>query len=898
MKSSLRVNLVLAMIGYVGTLMAGTNLISNPDMSLDDGVNIPAGWSTRVFPAEFGGKISAEPLADGIFVLTVSGRNSTYWWEQSGLTLVPGARYRLSLEVRTAGLDGGNVSVYARNREWNWDSPALCAPSDTKGEWVARSCEFEAYATKAPDGYCVALSAKAGKSGVAKAEFRGLKLEAVDPAVAAASRPMPSERLKRLVARIVPVDPLLSRVDAATGKLRFYWSRASRTPGCTLSCRLDEANGRPVSATFDAKDYAAVALGKVKSGEHRIAVSVCAADGAVLASNAYRIVVGTWKDTAQIGKRLNNLVTELVNAPLKDGEVKFERAEDGWTWISFDGDIGEAKGYLDGCPDCVVFRREGEPTVESQRYLKAGEHTLRVKGAKGGRLRIHAVKVVMGGTLRGYDRAASSFEDLGSYVFGLPFLRKYGLFSCVNVLTDDYAWRMLPSPFSTAIGHCLSRGMQLGRSVLFAPQSNERLTEEGTYRHIARGIWPGFPGGLSIDENALRAPSLQSVNFSEAIWRLYDENPQNAFNVFYCDTSEGVVYNEPRQNVSEISCIVNSGDGRGLLCPECYMPVTPGRERFKEFVDANANFIASALEMVPASRGKTILYGSSYIMIGEWSNYYAPETDIKVQTADLMRAYAVDPRFSECGGIGFGGIGRGNDEYVRWSMKLVRYYALEGGTEDLAEKYGYAWNPDFVKDPDFAQGLTCWQAKPAEADSLTADKIHQYSIHYQHRVGAPGGFGDTMAKFVVSKAGPNVLSQKLTGLKPGAFYSLQFHLTDRMAPGERGDWWRLVTEMPLTLTARLEGGEEVKDLHYSHPLRQTRAVPEEDRKRSMMHFERYVFRATAPEATLVFSDWAGDALTTAPGRTYLLNYIIFAPFYCEGAEDVRDITATIKGESR
>ena len=50
-----------------------TNLITNPDMALDDGVGIPAGWGTRVFPAETGGKISAEPLSDGAFLLTVSG---------------------------------------------------------------------------------------------------------------------------------------------------------------------------------------------------------------------------------------------------------------------------------------------------------------------------------------------------------------------------------------------------------------------------------------------------------------------------------------------------------------------------------------------------------------------------------------------------------------------------------------------------------------------------------------------------------------------------------------------------------------------------------------------------------------------------------------------------------
>ena len=597
MNATKRMNVMLLMlVCVVGMSAAGANLVTNPDMATDDGVGIPAGWGTRVFPAETGGKISAEPLPDGAFRLTVRGRKSSYWWEQRGLTLVPGARYRLSCEVRTSGLDDGKIGVYARNREWNWNSTALNAPPDTKGEWVSRSCEFEAHATKFTNDYWIALNARAGKGGVSKAEFRALRLEAADPAAEAASRPMPAENLTKLVARIVPVDPLLSRVDAATGKLRFYWARASKSPACTLSCRLDGANA-PAPAAFDAKDYASVALGKMRPGEHRVSVVVNGSDGAVLASNAYRIVAGTWKEPAKVGRRLNNFVTELVNAPLADGEVTFERAEDGWTWISFDGDVGEARGYLDGSADCVVCRREGEPVVEAQRYLKAGPHTLRVRNARGGRLRIHAVKIVMGGSLKGYNRTDCAFENFGGFVFGLPFLRKYGLLSSVNVLSSDgkLVAKQLADPFGTAIWSCLARGMQISRSTLFSPMDGDRLSEEATYRHIDNALWDGFAASVSVDENALKAPSIHSVNFSEAVWRIHEENPQNALNLFYCDTSEGVVYDEPRQNVSEIASVVNTGDGRGLLCPEFYMPVTPDRAAFRDFVDANADFIAATI---------------------------------------------------------------------------------------------------------------------------------------------------------------------------------------------------------------------------------------------------------------------------------------------------------------
>lgn len=893
------VMVLFAVCASVNLTLAGEvqNLITNPDMTLEDGIGMPAGWGSRVFPVETKGRIGAEPKEDGEFDLTVEGRKSTYWWSQGGITLVPGARYRFSFEIKTSDFDGGCVSFYIRNSEWNWESQSLPSSSDTKGEWVRCEREFVAAETKRPNNYWVELSVRPGRSGKLKAEVRGLCLVAAEPEIAKASKPMPSWKVRKSVARIVPVDPLLSRVDAASGKMRFFWARASRVPGSTLLCGLDGAAEKSVKAPFDARCYAEISLGKLEPGEHSISVGVRGMDGTILATNTYRIVAGIWKSPASVGRRLNNFVTELVNKPLKDGEFEFERAEDGWTWISFDGDKGSARGYLDDCADCVVFRREGEDCIEAQRYLRAGVHKLRVKNAKGGRLRIHAVKIVMGGSLRGYEKTKCAFEELTGYIFGLPFMRKYGFLSSVNVLTHDGVGNGFSDPYSVALWNCLGRGMQAYRSVIFSPEDKDRLTEEATYNHIVKGMWNGYGGGISVDENALRSDSLSAINFSEAVWRIYEENPKNQINVFYADSSTGAVYDEPRQNVSEISSIVNSGDGRGLLCPEFYMPVTSDRASFSDFIDSNADFLSSALEMVPASRGRTILFTASFIMLGEWSNYYAPETDIKAHTAELLRAYATDPRFAECAGLGFGGIGCGNEEYVRWSMRLVRYYALEGGTEDLAAKYGYAWNPGFVKDPDFAKGFECWKVREAEKGSIQPMRIYQYGMRYQQRIGAPAGFGDTVAKFTVSKAGSSVLAQKLKGLKPGSFYSLQFNVMDKL-PENSKEVWSILLRKPITLRAHLKGGEEILPLRYSHPIYLNPAVPEEERAKAIMRNERYVFRATDSEAILYFDDGAKTASADDIGRTYLLNYIIFTPYFCEGEQDVREIAAAIRGEEK
>lgn len=887
---------VLSLLGVHGGTAA--NLITNPDMSADDGIGQPIGWIAHQYPFEPDGGIEAGPLGDGVFVLSAKGRTSKYFWEQGGLTLVPGARYRLSYEVRNAELGGGQVDVFVRDREWEWQSKGGAVPQVTRGEWAVRSCEFTASATKHPSGYCLEIGVFVGKTGKVRAEFRRLRLEALDPVVAQSSHPMPAKQLVRLPARIVPVDPLLSRVDSSVGRLKFYYARADLNEGCVLSCGLTDGSGKTSEASFDRDGYAEVRLGKLKDGEHRIAVRVRSSDGRELAANEYRIVAGTWSDPSKIGKRLNNLVTELVSCPIKNTEFEFERAEDGWIWISIDDDAGDARGYLDGGPECVICRREGEDTIETQRFLRAGKHTLLIKGAVSGRLRIHAVKEIWGSRFKDFSKKVCNFERFGSYGFALPFLRKYGVVANYNTIgegTGKARW----DDFSGELGYYLGRGMRSARACMFSPFDPERLDAEATYRRIMRDVWSGFSAGTSIDENKLKASSLESVNFSEAIWRINDENPQNQFNLFYCDTSLGNTYDKPRQNVSEIAAVINSGNGHGLLAPELYMPVTPTRKEFGQYIDACAEFIASALRMVPASRRRTILYSASYIMINEWCNYYSPEADIKVQESDLLRAYATDPRFADCAGVGFGGIGFGNEEFLRWSMKLLRYYALEGGTEDLAEKYGYKWNPGFVKNPDFAEGFTNWTAQAAETGSLRAERIHQYGSVYQHRSGPPG-CGDGVVTFVVSGKGTNRISQKVRGLTPGAYYSVQCSVTDRLPAASKQHSVKSVEEhqkMPFTFSVGLEGATEVRGLRINHPQQFARSVSESERKGAMAHVLRYVFRANAPEATLIFADGEPGGPATVEGRAYSFNYIIFTPYHCDGEADIREIEATIRGET-
>lgn len=878
-------------IGLVSAASASGNLLVNADLTEDNGIGLPLGWSTGLHPSEIGGGIAGRALTNGSFEVTTHGRTSRYFFAQKGLTLVPGGAYDLACDVRTTGLGGGLSRIYVRNGEWKSESQGFSVPDDTKDEWVRLEKRIIAEPTGRPSDYVLDIEEKPGSNGLARIEIRALSLVAAGETEREGSRSLPAAATVRLPARIVPVDPLLSRVDSKTGRMRFYWARSDCAGGgFTLTCSLD--GRKDVRVPFAEDGYADLTLGALRPGEHAIALGVVGADGIVQATNDYRITAGRWKSPASVGRRLNNFVTELVNAPLADGDVAFERAEQGWTWISFDGANGEAKGYLDTCAEPVVLSREGEPTIETQRYLPEGRHVLHVVGAKGGRLRIHAIKTLWTSRLKYFSTRESDLNGYSGYHYALPFAQAFGFLSTFNTMCD--AEQILAEPYGSEAGHYLGRGLRLDASCVFWPSDADRLDAEASYRHLARCLWPGYPS-MTVNENLVRAGACASVNFSEAVWRLSAAEPRTAINVWYADSSWGAVFDSPRYHVSEIASIVNSGCGRGLLVPELYIPVTPTREGLAQYIDMVAALVNKSGRMVPASRGKVVLYGASYIRIGDFCNYYAPETDIKAQYAALMRAYATDPRFADCAGVGFGGLPCGEEEFRRWGVKLIRYYALEGGTEDLAEKWGFQWNPGFVKNPDFVSGFEGWTARASETNTLYTETIRHFGKRVEQRI-SPPGFGDSLATFRHSAKGPNILSQKLTGLTPGRYYSLLCAVVDRNTMTNTASF-RWSQFPPFAFSVKLQGATEVRDLRSVNVVRcADNTVPKKLRNRTVLRNLRYVFRADSPEATLTFVDRFEDG-SAAPEGWLSMNYVIFRPYYSEDGENgVRRVISALKGD--
>ena len=851
------------------------NLVANPDLSEDDGLGRIVGWKKNIRDSKTT-EIDARPIGDGAFSVRARGSG---WanWQQTKIGLVSNAQYRLTYEVRTAGLRGVKPQFYLCDGKWAWkqEQTGDVFPDDTRGAWVRQEKTLVAQAGTGKDGHILVLSCLTGKTeDEIGFDVRKLRLEAVDPEVAAKSSQRVCER--NLRARIVPVDPLLTSVNPADGRMKFYWpgSSACGRTNCTLVAKVDD--GVEVSALLGEDGYADLALGRMKAGPHDLLVEIHDPAGKRLAADDYRIVAKRPVAEKNAGRRLNNFVTELVNCPLADGAVEFSRSKAGWTWISF-GDAGadgaDVRGYLDDWGHPVVYRREGERYLETQRWLSEGVHTLRVVGAKPGRtLRIHAVPVIWGAAPE--NLTTNRFDVNGNFKYTLPFSRRFSLISTFNTLSlvDKY----LNGSDDTGAGFYYERGVALmGRDNL-APEGRERESFETTLDRLRSGSWR-LGRTVNVNENQTILESHLAVNFSEAVWSLFRENPSRRVNAWYWDTSVGRYYKTPEINVSEIAAIVNTGNGSGLLMPELYAPVLETRESLQVYLDCAAKFVQSAERMVPAAKGATLLYGAGYIDIFDWSNYACPATDIKAHYSEMVRAFATDPRFSGVAGIGFGGGKCCEEEFRRWGAKVTRHYALEGATDDLAERYGFAWTPGFVKNPDFEWGFTNWTCRAVDADSLRADRIVGYGSKYQGRVGGAPGTGDSVAVFKASAKGASEVVQQLAGLVPGRYYALHFSVADR---GTMKPWGvKQPKPMPRFFSARLEGAEEIDHLTYEHL------------RRGQRNF-RYVFKATDPTATLVLTDAANGKLNE-PGVELLLNYVLFRPYYVENDQEITEITETL-----
>ncbi len=437
------------------------------------------------------------------------------------------------------------------------------------------------------------------------------------------------------------------------------------------------------------------------------------------------------------------------------------------------------------------------------------------------------------------------------------------------------------------------RGMEIESMVGFGSSEPDRAKIDRVKGILfgGNGWADGFP--RTIDENGVSSPRPWRVNLSEAIWNACGA-PQPV-NAMYADAVHSV-YTDPTTQTSEISAVVNSGRGNGMLYPEAYCAVLADSVAAHQWEDRLLRYRTSVTNLVPGAARSIVYYFGTFLEPGHYTDWSRPEGDMKVLYGDFIRRIATDPAFGEPGGIGAGYFGYTDDDTARWLSRVVRYYAIEGGTNDLASSYGFRYLPGHVKNADFEKGLDGWNVTLGGPDGVRALVVPGYgSSGGQNRKKAPKGTGDHVALFTRQRA-PNSISQRLTGLEPGIYYHVHFVAADE-EDVRRSDHSHFITDAEAknipsglvtngTFMARAnvtDGGVEIPELTGLHiPW-----VRRRNWKEILFNQYRVVFRATSSSATLTISDWRSDSDPGGEfGRRIYVNFVNVRKYYVENEEEL------------
>ena len=250
-----------------------------------------------------------------------------------------------------------------------------------------------------------------------------------------------------------------------------------------------------------------------------------------------------------------------------------------------------------------------------------------------------------------------------------------------------------------------------------------------------------------------------------------------------------------------------------------------------------------------------------------------PNADYKVFMEMQMQAIATEPAYKGLYGVMWYHSAYADEEMLRWSVKLLRHYCIEGRSRRLSND---PYILRHLENGDFADGTTGWKLDQAETGSM-AVKSHEGLPTLQTRYTAAEQ-GKTFLWTKRSADKPNVFSQKIRSLEPGRAYSLRMMVCDYQDLIQFRD-----NEQEHKPTVSIEGVEMMPAQSFREVFRSGLAghsYEKFDRKTNLWTtYHRLVFRAKAQEATLTISDWQSPANPGgAVGQELAINYIGVQPY--------------------
>lgn len=787
-------------------------------------------------------------------------------FRQQNAWLVAGEPYRFGAYFRTKDYKTETVTVRIWNHGWTKEIKTQEIPRDTNGQWV----KIEATGTmpSSPDGiYTYGVYSRPQSSG---------QLDIAMPYLIPLSEKAQAEsriagNVIKTPTRIIPVYPLLKKIDVANPAMRFFIPNKLEGGANSYEVRVQVQMDGDIPTPWGIYDLSEsrlvdANLGKLPLGNGMLRVRLLKRGRTTpTAQNEYAIKVIKVPPKANL-KKLNNMVGEILDAPLKNGNTAFENPREGWVFIGFDKPYPDAKAYLDGAAAPVVKFRQDEPS-DTMRLLTFGRHTIRIEGApEGGRLLVRAVPHIML-----YPILARPENDFNNFCYDMPFYRKHLLHS-INFF-DTESWIPQSEYYKNIDAELAERGKRIvGSRSLWRNENIDEIDKMVKGIRENKSLLRNW--GLTLDELSLTANPGTTLATTEALWRL-TELDKRVF-LWCCGVGSGT-FSNPFVHHELLSAGANVSQSEGKMFMETYVGTRRTEEEALQSLEYLPKHLEVASKLTPDAAERLMMIMSGYTTPECFCVNIYPEADIKVLFDMFFNMLANDKRLNGLHGTGFYSFAHTDQEIVRWVGRLMRHYCVEGKTESLAKKYGFKYNPGHLKDGDFEDGFKYWTVNAAEEGSIQHKTVNGYGGSAQCRIDRPKNLGDTVALFTRSAKSPNKLSQNAVGLTPGKLYCLSFMTVDYddfLKPRNK--------HIPFTFEATIEDADIIPEAssHRIFPPQWNQGIPAQKPGTTEKDIRRIVFRAKKDTARITFSDWkSATEPGGAPGERRLLNWISVNPYF-------------------
>ena len=841
--------IVWCAIGEGNPVAVGENILNNPDLQASEG-GFPLNWIGSEMDKKYL-KILEE---DGVRFARMSfgAGECECNLKQSDIRLVPGARYRVGAWVRTKDLQASQFGLIVCN--WGWsksDGPTV--PKDTAGKWVWLEKEFEAPKSSfnAYSFYAYTINQHAGTMDV-----RGPVLEALDEAGAKdVVRSLKIDEYNR----ITPIGPLLEDIPAGDSEFLFAYFTRKEGLICRVHTRLGDGRERFQGDFPVVKNRIRAKLTEMTAGAKGEIRATIRQGDVVLASKTYKIAVRADVPlTYAPPKRLNNAVSHLLTVPAEDCETGFSMPQDGWVRINIDKQGRNTRVWMDGAEDPVVFTRPNE-RLETMRYVRRGDHGLKVGGAVGGKLTVNAIPMLYCWAYPGANKWTENYKPYRN-----SFITNY-LFASFNT----FVWPFGPGVSEEEWKDFYRRGKQrIGHAIVWNEHYDGFNFDYETAEHLA-GRLRDYASVTNAKKTVGYVYDEVFMSFFKSKWIYADAMRllQDADNPC-CTWSSGYHFPYTALDAEYLSACLNASHGKGRFFFEVYprfvsTDLAKAEAHACELIDETA---ARAKRLVPGFARSALFAMAMYTGIGRFCYDNSCDSDPKWMQDRYLRKLATVRDLDGLGGFGLYCYGDGEEEDVRWVCDAVRHYLLEGNTKSFAAMNGIELDPRAVRNGTFVRGLADWKVD----GEIRPETVKGYAKRVHQRRFCVSS-GNEVAVFKRRSEGPNRLSQTLTNLDPGRLYSVRYAvspLAEIVEGGKEGPVRR------YGIDARVEGADDVTE---SMPIREYGGA---ERNTPRLNARTIVFRACAKTANLVFTDW--QSATESGGETgeeLALSVVRVRPYY-------------------